>query len=380
MNKNIRNLNLEEILFFDIETVRRNKVLDVNSKEFELYSWSIRDKTTGYVPPSNEVVKHYENNGALKPEFNKIVVISVGYIKDNTLYYKAITGTQKEIITEFYKVVTSTGFSVCGHNIKGFDIPITRIKVFEEGLDLSIIPDRIMDSGKKPWDLDKSIIDTMDIIKGTYFYSMSLDAACMLKGIESSKDDISGAYVSQVYYQEGVDRIATYCNKDVIATARLFCSLQGKDDFISEFIDKGLEVLKEKQVVSVLDHIISSGELSSKNVKGLVNFTIENKLDKKEVFLIVKAALSNSGKVLEEDIAELESELGLKVDYSLIECVAKKGNLGKVELDKLLKKYGKSSKKDKKAVIDLVEQYLTTFGKINQSRAANSLKMLKEKL
>ena len=61
-----------------------------------------------------------------------------------------------------------------------------------------------------------SIIDTMQTIKGTYFYNMSLDAACMLVGIESSKDDISGPQVTQVYYEEGVERIAKYCNKDVI--------------------------------------------------------------------------------------------------------------------------------------------------------------------
>lgn len=383
MNNKIIKTDIEKILFFDIETVRRNKELDLNSKEFDLYSLSLRDKTTGFVPPAIEVIKHYENNGALKPEFNKIVVISIGFVKGTTLYYKALVGEQKDIIKQFYDVVSSTGFTVCGHNIIGFDLPTVRIKCFEEGMDLEIIPDGINDCDKKPWDLAKKVLDTMELIKGTYFYNMSLDSACMLKGIESSKDDISGPYVSQVYYNEGVRRIATYCNKDVIATAKLFCSLQGKDGFLTEFLDRGEQELKEKEPINVLDNILASGQLNKKSIEAIVEFTEKENLDKKDVLTLVKAALSKSKeyqKISEEDYIELEEALGISVDYSLIEPVTTKKNLGKVEANKLIQMYKKASKEVKEEVISLTEQYLDTNSKSEQKRTKKAFEYLREQL
>jgi hypothetical protein len=38
MNNRIRKQDLEKLLYFDCETVRRNEVLDINSKEYELYA------------------------------------------------------------------------------------------------------------------------------------------------------------------------------------------------------------------------------------------------------------------------------------------------------------------------------------------------------
>lgn len=380
MDKKIRSLDVEEILFFDIETVRRNRELDVNSKEYELYSWSIRDKTTGFIPPAIEVKKHYEKMGALKSQYNKVVTVSVGYIKDRILYYKSIVGTQTEIVKQFYSMVESTGFKVCGHNIIGFDLPVLRLKAFEEGIDLSNIPEAIIDSNKKPWDLEKFVLDTMKILTGTYFYNISLDDACMMKGIKSSKDDISGAYVSQVYYDEGVTRIAKYCNKDVIATAELFCALQGKEEgYITEYVDKGNEVLKEKEPINVLEHLLSSGNLTNKVVDSIVDFTEREGLNKEDVLTLVKTALSKTKdyqKVVEEDYLTLKEALGLTIDYSLIQVVVDKGNLGAKEVKELIKQYKGGSEENKKEVYDLTVQFLTEYGKIGQKRASEALKLL----
>lgn len=379
MNKKVRNLDIEKILFFDAETIRRNKSINIDSKEFELYAWSLRDRTTGFIPPSIEVSKHYEKNGALKPEFNKIVCVSVGYIKDSILYYKSIVGTQKEIVETFYNIVNSTGFKVCGHNIIKFDGPVLRIKAFEEGIDLDIIPDSMMDSGKRPWNMD-NMIDTMELITGTYYTNISLDSACMLKGIKSSKDDISGAYVSQVYYEEGVERIAKYCNKDVIATAELFCSLVGKSGIITEYVDKGEEELKEKEPINVFSHILSSGQLNKTIIDTIVKKVEEDKLNANETLVLVTAALSNNkenNKVLPEDIEELKSALGLLVDYSKIQIVVDKTNLGKKEANELIKEHIKSTKKVKKEILDLIEQFLIEMGKFGQKRAKEAFDYLK---
>lgn len=240
MNSKVRKQDLEKLLFLDVETVRRNKELDVNSKEYDLYAWSLRDKETSKLLPSNEVQKHYELNGALKPEYNKIVCITVGFIKERTLYLKSLVGEQREIISEFYNLLNSTGFIPCGHNILNFDMPTIRLKAFESGVDLTQLTDRISDSQQKPWIISENYMDTMDITKGTYYYNLSLDSMCMLAGIDTPKDDISGADVSRVYYEsaEGIDRISEYCKKDVKAVAELFCALQGKKGFIENVVDK----------------------------------------------------------------------------------------------------------------------------------------------
>ena len=126
MNNKVRRQDLEKLLFLDIETVRRNKELEINSKEYDLYAWKLRDKETSKLPPSNEVLEHYKLNGALYPEFNKIICITIGFIKGNTLHLKSLTGEQKEIIEQFYGILNSTGFIPCGHNIIQFDLPTIR--------------------------------------------------------------------------------------------------------------------------------------------------------------------------------------------------------------------------------------------------------------
>jgi len=238
MNNKVRKQDLEKLLFLDCETVRRNKELEVDSKEYDLYAWKLRDKDTSKLPPQEEVLKHYELSGALDPVFNKIVCITVGFIKGTTLYVKSLTGNQKDIIEQFYGILNSTGFVPCGHNIISFDMPTIRLKAFESGVDLSILSDKYSDSQQKPWILADNFMDTMEITKGTYFHNLSLDAMCLLGGIDTPKDDISGADVSRVYYEGGLERISEYCKKDVKAVAELFCALQGKKGFITEVVDK----------------------------------------------------------------------------------------------------------------------------------------------
>ena len=281
MNNKVRKQDLEKILFFDIETIRRNKELDVNSKEYSLYAWKLRDKETSELPSQETVIKHYELSGALDPTFNKVVCITVGFIKDNTLYLKSLTGEQKTIIEDFYGILNSTGFTPCGHNIIQFDMPTLRLKAFESGIDLSMLSDKHSDSQQKPWILSDNFMDTMDITKGTYYYNLSLDAMCFLAGIETPKDGISGADVSRVYWEEenGISRISEYCKKDVIAVAKLFCALQGNKDFIEEVVDRTEN--KEEPLVEELPLLqrIYKAEFIDETTKG----NIKEKLSKKKL-------------------------------------------------------------------------------------------------
>jgi len=295
MNKKTINIDPEGLLFLDIETVRRNKVLDINSAEYDVFAKTLRDKDTSDLPPSEEVLRMYELKGALYAITNKIICISIAVIKGTTLFYRSITGTQKDILKRVYKAISDTGGKPCGHNIIAFDIPMMRMKLGEEYMDASIIPDRINDVQTKPWLLEDEIIDTMTIHKGTAYQNISLEGLCLIKGIESPKNDISGADVSRVYYEEkgGLERIAEYCDKDVIATAKAFLALQGKKDYLTNFVDRNKSNTPMKKL-PVLHRLRKLGELNEPIQKEITELLSKKKIlkkDLKHIEKILKAAL-----------------------------------------------------------------------------------------
>jgi predicted PolB exonuclease-like 3'-5' exonuclease len=83
-------------------------------------------------------------------------------------------------------------------------------------------------AGLKPWEVGH--LDTMNLWSfGDRKAYTSLALLTHILGIPTPKDDISGADVARVYYAEGdLERIATYCKKDVVATTQLFLRLTGR--------------------------------------------------------------------------------------------------------------------------------------------------------
>jgi len=71
----------------------------------------------------------------------------------------------------------------------------------------------------------------MDLWKfGDYKNFTSLSLLCHIFKIPTPKDDISGADVARVYYEENdLNRIKIYCEKDVVALIQLFIKMQGRD-------------------------------------------------------------------------------------------------------------------------------------------------------
>ena len=84
-------------------------------------------------------------------------------------------------------------------------------------------------AGKKPWEI--AHIDTMELWKfGDFKNFTSLNLLANIFQIPTPKDDISGADVARVYYEEqDLDRIATYCQKDVVAVIQLLRKFRGEE-------------------------------------------------------------------------------------------------------------------------------------------------------
>ncbi|MCY7326928.1 MAG: ribonuclease H-like domain-containing protein, partial [Saprospiraceae bacterium] len=102
------------------------------------------------------------------------------------------------------------------------------------------LPKMLDIAGKKPWET-KHFLDTMELWKfGDHKNYTSLRLLAAVFDLPSPKDDMDGSEVAGVYWQErDLDRIARYCEKDVLATAQLYLKM------------KRLPILREDQVIIV---------------------------------------------------------------------------------------------------------------------------------
>ena len=227
----LQKIDLEKILFLDIETVPAVwKFEDLDEKTADLYLSKNRylQERDGL---SNEQV--YEKAGVFA-EFGKIVCISCGIVADKSsgreIRLKSFYGDdEKQLLEDFGQMLKSHYNSpyhiLCGHNAKEFDFPYIARRMLINGVDL---PDTLDIAGKKPWEI--AHLDTMELWKfGDYKHYTSLSLLCHLFNVPTPKDDISGADVGRVYYEENdLERIVAYCHKDVVALIQVFMSLRNE--------------------------------------------------------------------------------------------------------------------------------------------------------
>ena len=224
-------IQLENILFLDIETVPQTYLYDeVDETTKHLFEAKTRSQKTD-VKQYNEI---YNERAGIFSEFGKIICISVGYIRntstgDRTMRLKSFIHDDEETLLKQFKKMLEDHFSgpnhiLCGHNAKEFDFPYLCRRMLINGIK---IPPILNLAGKKPWEVNH--LDTMELWKfGDYKAYTSLALLCHVFNIPTPKDDISGADVARVYYEENdLERIGRYCEKDVIALIQLFVCMMG---------------------------------------------------------------------------------------------------------------------------------------------------------
>lgn len=239
--------DLQKIMFIDIETVPQTQSLDGISVElahlwedkFRLIQKRMPEKYTDETTPEEA----FQNSAGIYAEFGKIVCISVGfvYFVGNKMFFrtKSFAGDDEKALLEDFLTLISKFFqskehTFCGHNIKEFDIPYICRRLLIQGIKL---PNVLNISGKKPWEI--GFIDTLELWKfGDYKNYTSLKLLTAVFQIPTPKDDIDGSQVADVYYnQHDIQRIATYCQKDVVATAQVFLKLQAMPLILPENIE-----------------------------------------------------------------------------------------------------------------------------------------------
>ena len=233
--------DLTQILFLDIETASGSDQYQ-NMDERLRHHW---DRKAGFLKNPDELSSEemYFDRAGIFAEFGKLLTIAVGYLSVDPegqlgLRVKAFADhDEKQLLVDFKNLIEKfdpTVLKLCAHNGREFDFPYICRRMLIQGISL---PDIFDVGSRKPWEIP--FIDTMDLWKfGDRKNFTSLDLLAALFDIETSKDDIDGSMVNQVYYHEdGLDRIAEYCKKDIVVTAQLFLKLKSlpkiSDDHIT---------------------------------------------------------------------------------------------------------------------------------------------------
>jgi 3'-5' exonuclease len=230
---------LDKILFLDIETVPQAASISQLPESLSHLWLDKMENLKRRMPDrfddnTSTVESVFRKEAGIYAEFGKIVCISVGIIHfkgiEKYCRIKSFFGNdEKALLMDFstmlQKFMQTNDHQMCGHNIKEFDIPYIARRMLINGLPL---PHVLQIAGKKPWEV--KFIDTLELWRfGDYKNYTSLKLLTAIFDIPTPKDDIDGSEVANVYYEQGdVNRIAIYCQKDVIATMQLYLKFVGE--------------------------------------------------------------------------------------------------------------------------------------------------------
>ncbi len=225
----LKKINLENLVFLDIETVPEFENFTSLNEETQVL-WA---QKTEYRRAADESPEEFYKNAGIWAEFGKIICISVGYFhyKGNARSFRVTTfhGEEPQLLKEFRQLLNThfnqAKYLLCAHNGKEFDFPYLARRMIINGIPL---PQKLDLFGKKPWEVPH--LDTLELWKfGDFKHYTSLKLLAHVLGIPSPKEDIDGSMVRQVYYEDkDLDRIIKYCEQDVITVAQIILRLRNE--------------------------------------------------------------------------------------------------------------------------------------------------------
>jgi len=218
------NIPLNKILFLDIETVGVQPDWDHLVDNNEALSFQFQNYFDWFQKRFPEdadkgVAQMFVNRAALVPEFARIACVSVAFVTDKgeTKMQSFSNENEKDLLQDVQKLlrrIGELGFFLCGHNVKGFDIPMLAKRMIMNGL----LPPKILPGhDTKPWEI--KALDTKELWQyGGYGSIASLELMCVCMGVESSKNmEVTGNKVHEAYWiNKDIKGIVEYCEKDVL--------------------------------------------------------------------------------------------------------------------------------------------------------------------
>ena len=208
-----------ELFFFDIEScgiypdfytfqIEDERGSSLFKSKFEKMNW---------IDKYESVDEAYLNNAGVISTYGKICCISFGFIDSSGKnQIKSFYGKdEKEIVENFnelLKKIQTKNFKLSGWRTTHFDIPWILHKLHK----YDIVPsDIILSYDKKPWEM--RIVDMFEDWKGKFAWSISFDEMLYELNIDSPKSKMNGSQVHEYYWDNRLEEIKDYCEKDVLA-------------------------------------------------------------------------------------------------------------------------------------------------------------------
>lgn len=233
---------IKSMLVFDLEACGQTHTLnELNPRLAEIFTRRTYPKIKEDGQDENEA---FMKNCSLYAEYGRVLCGSFAMIKfDKEVPTISIVSIAEEdesillnkiskLINDFQGAFINTSYpgQLCGFNIKGWDIPFLGKRYIANRI---VLPKLLDVADKKPWEVPH--YDLSDTWSFGQRKSTSLELILATLDIPTSKDDINGSEVHNVYHmsknkKEALKRISTYCDKDTIATCKLLLRLNNIQD------------------------------------------------------------------------------------------------------------------------------------------------------
>ncbi len=239
---------LNQILVIDIETASNHgRYEDMEETWQQLWN----EKAGRTQPEGIDAGEWYSARAGVMAEFARVVCISMAIFTGANdrpkLRVKSIAGNdEKKILEELIAVLESfqsagRNFCFAGHNIREFDLPFLCRRMIIHRL---VIPSGMNFQNKKPWEV--TMLDTFQHWRfGDFKNYTSLKLLAAVLGLPSPKEDIDGSMVGPMFWekdpalqQENMQKIVTYCERDVITTANIIRRFRNEPVIMNEEIER----------------------------------------------------------------------------------------------------------------------------------------------
>ncbi|NIK74023.1 hypothetical protein FHS56_001536 [Thermonema lapsum] len=232
-----------KVLFFDIETAPAFPSFDAMPPALQDQWCHQAEKINRYEDTGMSAEELYPLKAGIYAEFARVVCVSFGLFGKKEGHYffrlKSYCGEDEaRLLQEFARILDNKSIRyLCAHNGREFDVPFLARRYLIQGLPVPAMIDLRM---KRPWDeAARYVIDTMELWSfGDKKSFTRLELLCAVFDIPSPKSDIDGSKVGEVFWKEkDLERIARYCENDVLATARLYLKYMRLPSISSEQVE-----------------------------------------------------------------------------------------------------------------------------------------------
>lgn len=304
---NFYNHPWESFLFIDIETVAREPELMENTPLYDSFEYKMRyaEEAQRKDFSAYNLKALFANKAALYPEFGKVVAITIGKLVDGSAVLHTFKNeNEADLLTRFFTALSGwiakdPELVLCGVNLKFFDLRFCFIRGVVNQIEP--VKGHINLTGLKPWEVRTA--DLTDVWKQTSMYNAPLICMAECLGLPSPKSDIDGSQVSETYWKEGkkgLDRIVTYCERDVFTTINIARKLRFEPIVEMASLDTSKKENKKEKSNTLIDSgkmppiiqkIFNVGSMTSEDEETLIKRSRKSSvLEKIRLVEVIKAA------------------------------------------------------------------------------------------